>query len=353
MRTNATAHPVLVTGGSGYIASWIVHQLLERHIPVHATVRDPDDTCRTRALVESARATGGQLTLFKANLLDPGSFDEAMAGCEWVIHTASPFRLDIPDNPYEALIRPAVEGTRHVLDCVNRTDTVRRVVLTSSVVALYGDAREIVEAPHGVFTEEMWNTTSDECHQPYAASKTLAEKEAWNIVQQQSRWDLITIHPGFVLGPARSLRTDSTSIRTMIDLGNGIYRRGIPELWLGVVDVRDVAAAHIAAGLSPRVHGRYIAVAQSLRLMDIVHILLDHSCTRYPLPRAQISKCLVWIMAPAVGFTRRYVRRNVGYRIGFDATRSRDELGIAYRPVRETVIAHFEQLIADGLIESP
>lgn len=125
-----------------------------------------------------------------------------MAGCELVMHTASPFLLQGVTDAQESLVRPALEGTRNVLDSVNRTESVKRVVLTSSVVAIYGDARESRDVPGGVFTEDQWNTTSSVDHQPYSYSKTVAEQEAWKYQKAQNRWDLVTIHPGLVLGPS-------------------------------------------------------------------------------------------------------------------------------------------------------
>ena len=159
--------PVLVTGASGYIGSWIVRYLLEAGRTVHGTVRNPQKTSGLEHLHKLSADHPGRLKLFKADLLEPGSFDEAMAGCELVMHTASPFLLSGYKDAQEALVRPALEGTRNVLDSVNRTDSVKRVVLTSSVVAIYGDARETRDVPGGVFTDEHWNTTSSVDHQPY------------------------------------------------------------------------------------------------------------------------------------------------------------------------------------------
>ncbi|HPQ41990.1 MAG TPA: NAD-dependent epimerase/dehydratase family protein, partial [bacterium] len=234
---------------------------------------------------------------------------------------------------------------------VNRTASVARVVMTSSVVAMFGDTREATVLPDGIVTESMWNESSNLTHQPYAYSKTVAEKEAWRIAGEQSRWDLVTIHPGLVIGPARTRRSDSTSIRIMIQMGSGTFRRGVPALWLGIVDVRDAAQAHINACLNPSAKGRYIVAARSVRLLDLAHHLLDRFGESYPFPRTQVPKWLVWLMAPGVGMTRKYVRFNVGFPIAFDNTRSRLELNLQYRPVQDSVIEHFQQLLDDGLID--
>jgi len=155
--------PVLVTGGSGYVASWIIKMLLEEGINVNATVRDPSNSKKVDHLMALAKASGGQLKLFKSDLLDTGIFDEPMRNCELVIHTASPFFITGIKNPEEELIRPAKEGTRNVLESAKRNPTVKRVVLTISVVAIYGDNADIAFTPGGVFTEKEWNRTNGTC----------------------------------------------------------------------------------------------------------------------------------------------------------------------------------------------
>ena len=158
--------PVLVTGASGYVASWLVKYLLEAGHTVHGTVRDPAKPKGLEHLAALSAAHPGQLKLFKADLLTAGDYDAAMQGCELVMHTASPFVISGLKNNYEELVRPALEGTKNVLDSVNRTASVKRVVLTSSVVSIYGDNVDGLQVPKGIFTEEHWNTSSSVDHQP-------------------------------------------------------------------------------------------------------------------------------------------------------------------------------------------
>jgi len=342
--------PVLVTGGSGYLASWIIKILLEEGIDVHATVRDPSNDQKVGHIKAMAESSGGLLKLFQADLLDDGSFDEPMRDCELVIHTASPFFVTGIKDPEEQLIRPAKAGTRNVLESAKRSASVKRIVLTSSVVAIYGDNADIERAPGGIFTENLWNETSSAEHQPYSCSKTMAEKEAWEIAEEQDQWDLLTINPGWILGPSVSKRTDSMSIGTMIEFGDGTYKSGVPGLWMGIVDVRDVATAHVKAGFTPEASGRHIIVSGEMSLLQIGHTLRKYFGDDYPFPRREVPKFLFWLIAPMYDRTRKYVSRNVGYRIKFDNSYGRTDLNMSYRPIEETIKDHFQQILDDGLL---
>ncbi|OBK14425.1 diaminohydroxyphosphoribosylaminopyrimidine deaminase [Mycobacterium asiaticum] len=342
--------PVLVTGASGYIGSWIVRLLLEAGRTVHGTVRNPQKPSGLEHLHKLSDAHPGRLRLFKADLLETGSFDEAMDGCELVMHTASPFLLSGVKDAQEALVRPALEGTRNVLDSVNRTPSVKRVVLTSSVVAICGDNRDSLDVPGGVLTDEHWNTTSSVDHQPYPYSKTVAEREAWRYQEAQDRWDMVTIHPGLVLGPSLTSASDSASLSTMKQFTDGTLFAGAPGLMMGVVDVREVADAHLRAGFTPEAHGRYIVNADSVTLLQIGKMLRRKYGPLYPFPWTTLPKVVVKAIAPVAGLTRKFVDRNVGYPLAFDNSRSRNELGLTYRPLEQTVTEHFQQMLDDGLV---
>ncbi len=350
MREIDKSKPVLITGGSGYVASWIIKMLLEEGINVNATVRDPSSIQKVEHLKALAKASTAQLKLFKSDLLDTGSFDEPMRDCELVIHTASPFFITGIKNPEEELIRPAKEGARNVLESAKRNPTVKRVVLTSSINAIHGDHADIALTPAGIFTEKQWNITSSAEHQPYAFSKAIAEKEAWAIAKQQDQWDLLTINPVWILGPSVSKRKDSVSISAMIQMGDGTYKTGVPELWNGIVDVRDVATAHIKAGYAPEASGRHIIASGEATLLDLANMLRKHFGDDYPLPRKQVPKFLFWLLAPMRGFTRKYVSRNAGIQIRFDNSYSKKDLSMSYTPIDQTVKDHFQQLLDDGLL---
>lgn len=341
--------PILVTGGSGYIASWIVKYLLESGHRVHATVRDTSRADKVAHLQAIAEQAPGSLHLFEADLLEMGSFAEAMEGCELVMHTASPFQLDVKD-PQKSLVDPALQGTRNVLETCKATPSVKRVVLTSSVAAIYGDAIELKDAPNGIFTESQWNESSSLSHQPYSYSKTVAEREAWKIAGGQTQWDLVTINPSFVMGPALSQRTDGTSADFMRSMADGRFKMGVPALNFGVVDVRDVAQAHILAGYTEQAEGRHIVSATDHSMLEMAEMLRQRFGDKYPFPKRELPRLLLFAVGPTQGFSWKFLKRNLGYALRFDHQKSKQALGMEYRPVADTLAAHLEQLEQDGLL---
>lgn len=350
MRVIDQSKPILVTGGTGYLASWIIKILLDEGKDVRTTVRDLSQKDKFAHLIALSIKSKGTLTFFEADLLMTGSFAEAMAGCELVIHTASPFKISGLKNAQKELVEPALEGTRNVLESVNTTESVKRVVLTSSIVAIYGDAVDIQKTAKGTFTEEDWNFSSSVDHQPYPYSKTLAEKLAWKMAGEQIRWDLLTINPGFIMGPSLSKRTDSTSIDVMIQLATGKFKTGVPSGEMGFVDVRDVAKAHILAGFSPTASGRHICVSDQKTFLDMANVIKS-SYPKYPLPNGFVPKWLFWLIAPIAGFTRKYVKLNVGIDLRFDNSYIQKDLGIEFIPFEKTITDHFEQILNDGIVK--
>ncbi|SIS79265.1 NAD-dependent epimerase/dehydratase family protein [Paracoccus saliphilus] len=339
--------PVMLTGATGYLASWILHDLLELGLTVHATVRDPD-SAKAAALRDMATGKPGELRLFAADLADAESFDAPMQGCAVVIHTASPYRLTV-DDPESDLIRPAIEGTRHVLAAANRNADIRKIVLTSSCAAIFGDVADCAQAPGGILTEEIWNNSSGITHNPYAYSKTLAEKAAWDMHDAQDRWSLAVINPAVILGPAVGTPPKAESFDIIRGFGNGTLRTGVPQFEVGMVDVRDVAMAHILAGFGPAT-GRHILSEKTLSFLDIAETLRPRFGKDFPLPRRELPKWLLWLVGPLVDkrFTRRFVARNLGHRWQADNRKSREGLGLTYRGVEPGIVEMFAQMVKAG-----
>lgn len=341
--------PVLVTGASGYIASWIVSDLLDRGYAVRGTVRDLSRKDKVAHLEGLDADKPGSLELVEADLLNDGSFDAAAQGCTVVYHCASPFLIGKVKDPQGQLVDPAVKGTRTVLESASRSTTVRRIVLTASVVSMYGDPADVIE-DGGTLQENHWNRTSSLQHQPYNFSKLEAEKLAWTMAADQTQWDLVTVHPAFVLGPSLSSRSDGASASLFMDMLKGTYKSGMPDLQFGVVDVRDIARVHVLAGMHPEASGRYMGVGGEARMLDIAAHLAKAYPGRFALPKRAMPTPMLYLAAPFLGFSWKWVRRTVGQYIHFNAQRSRDELGMQYRSLEETFEGHVDQLLRDGLV---
>lgn len=342
-----TTSPVMVTGATGYVAGWIVKELLEAGCTVHAPVRNPDKTENLKHLTGIADSTPGNIKFFKADLLETGSYDEAAAGCSTVFHTASPFTLVVKD-PQKQLIEPAQLGTKNVLQSASKSNTVNRVVLTSSCAAIYGDAIDCASAPNGVLTEETWNTSSSVDHQPYAYSKTLAEQAAWEAAEAQSQWDLVVINPSFVMGPPIGGKPTSESFSMMQQLGNGKFKTGSPRFGIGVVDVREVAKAHLAAAFTPTAAGRHITSGHNTDIFEMLNALHNRFGKDYGIPKSVAPKALVWLIAPLIGLNRKVVASNVNHPWKADNSKSVRELGLTYRPLKETMEEMFQYMIDTG-----
>ncbi|TGK53068.1 SDR family oxidoreductase [Leptospira bouyouniensis] len=342
--------PVVVTGGSGYIASWIVKYLLEDGKKVRTTIRSLKDTSKIQHLLDLKEKFKDNLTFFEADLMVEGSFDKCIEGSELVIHTASPFFVAGIKDAQKQLIDPALQGTRNVLESCNRISSVKRVVLTSSVAAIHGDNIDSLQVPNQTFTEEHWNTTSSLTHQPYAYSKTLAEKEAWEIQKKQSRWDLVVINPSFVMGPSLSKRLDGTSVEFMKNMLKGIFRTGVPDTKMGFVDVRDVAKAHILAGFTQNAKGRHITSAEVLPMLGFAKIIKEKFGKKYSVPTSVLPKPLVYLIGPFFGLSWGYTKKNIGQPLNLNNDYSKKDLSLTYRPLKETIIDHVNQMESSGLL---
>ncbi|CAB4278444.1 unnamed protein product [Prunus armeniaca] len=238
---------VCVTGASGYIASWLVKLLLQGGYTVKASVRDPNDPTKTEHLLGLDGAQE-RLQLFKANLLEEGSFDSAVDGCEGVFHTASPFYHDVTDPK-----------------------SIRRVVLTSSIAAVAYNGKP--RTPD-VVVDETWFTDADFCKESklwYVLSKTLAEDAAWKFVKEKGI-DMVTINPAMVIGPLLQ-PTLNTSAAAVLNVIKGA--RTFPNASFGWINVKDVANAHIQAFEIPSASGRYCLVERVAHFSEVVRILQE------------------------------------------------------------------------------
>lgn len=334
---------VMITGGSGYIGSWVVKDLLEKGYTVRMMVRDKSNQDKIKHLLDIERNSPGTLEVLEADLLQKGSFDEAAKGCKYIIHMASPFIMGAKD-PQKELVDPALDGTRNVLQAASNSGSVEKVVLTSSVASIYGDNKDMKEMGISAFTEEHFNHTSTLKHQSYSYSKVLAEKEAWKIEKGQQKWQLIVINPAFVMGPPLGKETNSGSISLMNDFLSGKYHSGAPELIFSFVDVRDIAKAHVLAMESNDAEGRYIVSERETGLYEFSNIIKAEYGKKYKLPLMKAPKFILYLMAPLFGLTRKFVQRNVGYDLKLDNTKGKEQFKIDYIPLEKSVKDMVDQL---------
>ncbi|MCM8567985.1 NAD-dependent epimerase/dehydratase family protein [Gramella jeungdoensis] len=352
MKTIDNKKPVLVTGATGYVAGWLVKRLLEDGLTVHAAVRDPEKEHKVHHLNGIVKNSPGSIKYFKSDLLDEGSYAEAMQGCELVFHTASPFTSEF-DDPQKELIEPAVKGTANVLTQANETPGVKRVVLTSSCAAIYTDAKDVLDTPNGILTEEIWNTTASLDYQPYSYSKTLAEKKAWEINKEQNDWDLVTINPSLVMGPPLNPQaTTSESFNLLKQLGDGTFKQGAPKIGIGLVDVRDVAEAHYKAGFTPSAKGRYITSAHNTNFVELGEALEPKYGDSYPVPTKALPKWLLLLIGPFLNknLSRKFIRNNVNVEWRADNSKIKNDLNMNFRPMSETMEDSFQVLIDNNII---
>ena len=340
---------ILLTGGTGYLGAWTAKYLLEKGYTLRLAVRNKTRTEKYDFLQKIADQSKGTLEVWEANLLEQNSYHQAAEGADAIIHMASPFTLRFEDAKKD-LIQPALEGTRNVLAAANASTTVHKVVLTSSVAAIHGDNIDQKEKNIDVLNEAHFNESSSVNHQPYSYSKVLAEKGAWKIAEAQSKWKLVVINPSFVMGPSLSKHSDSESLAFMQDMLSGKYRMGAPDIMFGFVDVRDVAKAHLLALEKPNAEGRHLLAERTASVLDLVELLKEKYGNQYKLPLMKAPKWLLLLIAPLFGLKRKFVQRNVGHQINLDASKSREKLGLSYRPLEETLGDMVEQMEKDEMV---
>jgi nucleoside-diphosphate-sugar epimerase len=340
----------MITGASGYIGSWTVKELLDNGYTVRACVRDKNNPGKVQHLLDVAKNSPGKLELWEADLLKEGSFDEAANGCDAVFHMASPFTLRFKDAEKD-LINPALQGTKNVLSAASRSESVKKVILTSSIVAVYGDNIDMKEKGLSEFTETDFNTTSTLTHQPYAYSKVLAEKEAWKMAETQNQWKLVVMNPAFVMGPMLSPASDSESLQFMKDILGGKYRTGGADLYFGFVDVRDIAKAHRLALENDHAEGRFILCSVTKGFMDVAETIRKKHGNQFKLPLMKTPTFLLYFMGWMFGLSLKFIYRNIGHPVKINSSKSIQQLGISYIPFEKTIEDMVDQMLALKIVK--
>jgi nucleoside-diphosphate-sugar epimerase len=282
---------VLVTGASGFVGSWCVHELLQKGYTVRGTVRDPDDVKKTKFL-RALPGAAERLELVKLNLLGPISeFESAAKGCNFIMHTASPFPISAPKNADELVI-PAMEGTLKMLQASKAVGIDTRVVITSSVAAVSaGHSKKDGEQ----YTEDDWSVENLEEIGAYQLSKTKAERAAWKFMEEEKpEFSLCTVNPCLVMGPCLN-----SELGTSQEILKRILNKELPacpKLSFQLVDVRDVAKCHVLAMETGAENaGRFICADKGMWMQVIhpshysSHYSSHSSSTLTPSPHAQPS----------------------------------------------------------------
>jgi dihydroflavonol-4-reductase len=336
------ADRVLVTGGSGYIAGFLIRQLVAEGWTVHATVRD---LARETGLRRLLGVDDSRLRVFAADLNADAGWTEAAAGCSHVAHLASPLPSGVPRSADE-LIVPARDGALRALRAAKAAGA-RRFVMTSSVAAIgFGRGRGVHR-----FTEADWTPLARPGLTPYVRSKTVAERAARDRVEKEGAGlEFCTINPSVVLGPVWSADY-SASVTIVKKLLDGSVR-SCPDFGFGVVDVRDVADLHVRALTAPNMAGeRFIASGRFMKLREVADVLRTglgdqaRRVTTRDVPDvlvriAALFNPLARAVAPELGSVRHQ-----------DASHARAVLGWATRPEEQSILDTARSLLALGIVQ--
>jgi dihydroflavonol-4-reductase len=333
---------VMVSGGSGYIAGYIIRQLADDGWTIHTTIRDlrREDEVRRLLDVDNAR-----LHFFAADLNADSGWSEAMAGCDGVIHVASPIPTSAPSHEDELII-PARDGVLRALRAAKAAG-IRRFVQTSSAAAIaYGRPRGVY-----TFTEADWTDLSSPDAYPYVRSKTIAERAArdW-IAAEGGDIEFVSVNPSAVLGPVWG-NDFSASIEAVRQLVSGALP-GCPDFGFGIVDVRDVADLHVRALTAPGMAGeRFVCSGPFLKMIEIAQVLRDGLGPQgRKVPTRRLPDFLVKVSAlfnPVV----RQVTGELGKVRNMDASHAKAVLGWEARPPEVPILDCARSLIEHGIVK--
>jgi nucleoside-diphosphate-sugar epimerase len=322
------AETVLVTGASGYIAQHCILQLLEQGYRVRGTLRSSKREAELRAAISKHVDVGDRLELVVADLVSDDGWAEAARGCTYVLHTASPIPPAEPKDENE-VIKPAVEGTLRVLKAAAAAG-VRRVVVTSSVAAIVAG-----HPASTTFDESHWSDL--QAGNAYQRSKTLAEKAAWDFVAQHPALELATINPVYVIGPSLDGHY-SISADIIGALMQGRYP-ATPRLGFSMVDVRDVAAAHLSAMTTPEAAGkRFICHIDFMWMKEIAQLLkTEFSRQGYRISTFPIPDVAMRVIALFDGTIRMLIGQ-LGRQESYNTAQIRQVLKWSPRPIHTSIL---------------
>ena len=261
---------VLVTGVSGYIGQHCAAELLKNGYSVRGSVRSLSKTDEVTKGIEKVIDPKGNLEFCELNLMKDEGWEEAMEGCEFVLHVASPFVSREPKDEND-LIKPAVDGTKRALKAAKKAG-IKRIVVTSSMVSMLGDANGSVN-----INQDSWTNVNSKHATAYLKSKTLAEKSAWDFIKAQegeNKLELVVVNPGPVYGPTLSGNLSGESMTMYKNMITGKMPM-LPKASINMSDVRDIAAIHVSALENDKANGkRFIVTTEKAHsFVEIAQIL--------------------------------------------------------------------------------
>ena len=332
---------VLVTGATGYIGLHCIHQLLNQGYAVNGSVRSPERKDEIFEALKDHNTPTENLSIFTFDLNDDEGWDQGMDGCDYLLHVASPIALENHNEDF--FVKPAVAGVKRAMKFAKKHN-VKKVVLTSSVAAIF----ETIESK-SYYDESDWSDPQNPTISHYSKSKTLAEKAAWEFVENENHpFELAVINPALVIGP--SLSGDlGESNKAIMMVTTGKMPVAVP-IQFGYVDVRDVATAHILAMQNPASNGERFALAEKdLWYKDVAKVLKSNGFDKAPTLAVP-----VWLAKILANFSKElkialpYLGR---LRSVKNTSKAKDILGWNTRPAEESIVEIANQIRDMGLIK--
>ncbi|CAI4224584.1 unnamed protein product [Auanema sp. JU1783] len=340
---------VLVTGASGYVALHCVRELLENGYRVRGTVRDKNNKQKIAPLLRLPYAND-RLELVEADLLKPDQWPSAISGCDYILHVASPWPI-VAD---ESVIKTAVEGTLNVLQAAAKCSEIKKIVLTSSCAAVNDGHKNSSR----IFDETCWTDLNSSSVEYYAKSKTMAETAAWNYwksIERENKYDLTVLNPTFVTGPVLSdvEHGSATIIGRMMDIRTYL---AAPHVSLGIVDVRDVAKAHVLALKNKESNGERILITSqpSVWFKDMTKWLRKEFQKQgyYITPIETPTFLLKLYAATKIDPQVAAVMHRVGPELRFDNSKSLRLFQMKYIDPKVSVLEMMYSMISCGMVKA-
>ena len=344
MKEDKSQKLILVTGATGYLAANLIKLLLTKNYKVRGTVRSLAKKEKYESLYDLVPSKKDNLTFVEADLLDEKSWEEAVKGVDWIAHLASPYLLGTPKDPQKELILPAVNGVKNVFKAALKFG-VKRIVMTSSVFAITNgkDRRE-----KDRFDEKDWSIGAERF---YDLSKTLAEQEAWKIYEEnKDKLSLTCINPGFIVGK-RLLNKNCGSYDGIKEFFNIPL---MPRLKFGVVDVKDVAMAHLLAFEKPKISNgkRYILIEDTKKVSEFIEVFRKNfGRYGYSFAKYHVPKFMFWLMTLFDKENHKFLQF-WDHDYVLDNSLSKEELGVNYQGWEKAIVDMVNDMIENGMLKN-